>query len=111
MNSRTVIIVVIAVLVIALCIGLYFLFFASKSTPVGTTGTTGTLPTTGVQSNPTTTPSGLASNGALSSGVTPPLGTSFGVISNEPVLDYFVNPQNVVTAIEPTGEIIQVTNG
>jgi hypothetical protein len=37
--------------------------------------------------------------------------SNFGVLSQYPVLDYFVDAQNNITAIEPTGAIFAITNG
>jgi hypothetical protein len=102
MSSRKILIVIIVVLFIVVCVGLYFLFFAQKATTgggvqTGQTGSAGSLPNAGVQSNPVTTSTSLAKG--------------FGMISNEPVLDYFVSAANTVTAIEPSGKVVQVVNG
>jgi len=35
----------------------------------------------------------------------------FGVLSDAPVLDYFIDAQNNITAIEPSGEVVTIANG
>jgi hypothetical protein len=98
MSSRKILIAIIVILFIIVGIGLYFLFFGSHgaSTATNTPPTEAdSLPNTGTQSNPV-----VASSTK-----------NFGVVLDEPVLDYFVNATNTVTAIEPTGKIVQVANG
>lgn len=106
MSSRNILITVIIVLLVVVGVGLYFLFFGAKgisTTSGGTqTGQTGTLPNAGTQTNPVTTTGNSASS---------TLARSFGVLANVPVLDYFVDAANTVTAIEPNGVVVQVANG
>lgn len=52
--------------------------------------------------------SGIATTSAIGGQVAV---QNFGVLSQSPVLDYFVDSQNNITAIQPTGEIISVSNG
>ena len=96
MNSRQIIIIAAVVLVIVVCVGAYFLFFANGNSGAGPTGT---LPTA---TSSTTTASTTAN---------PAVGQNFSSVSDEPILNYFVNSAGTVTAIEPTGKIVQVTNG
>jgi len=105
MTSRQILIIAIVVLLLIVCVGLYFLFFGSRATTINTQSNnqTGSLPNVGNQSNP------VAASSTASAGSS--LAKSFGMISNEPVLDYFVNAANTVTAIEPSGKIVQITNG
>jgi hypothetical protein len=119
--------VIISIIVVA-AIAILILFLI-KDRSAGTTlvtsnaTTTGALPVTGTQgTNATGTTNG---NPVSALGLSPtPSGTpsvtgaggqmtlqSFGVLSQSPVLDYFVNAQNTITAIEPTGEVIAITNG
>lgn len=104
MSSRKILIAVIVVLFIVILAALYFLFFGSKgiSTVNNQTGQAGTLPNTGTQ----TIPSASAGNSSSTT-----LAQSFGVVVNQPVLDYFVNSANTVTAVTPNGQVIQVANG
>ncbi len=110
MNSRNILIIAIVALLVIVVIGLSFLFFAPKGTPTTgtTTGQTGVLPNAGNQSNPGGA-TGSSSSSANTAGAT--IATSFGVISQEPVLDYFVDAANTVTAIKPDGTIVQITAG
>lgn len=112
MSSRNIIIAVIIVVLVIIGVGLYFLF-APAATPsiTGQAGQTGSLPATGNQSNPGGAIAGTGSGMSSSTGTNATLGKNFGIISNEPILAYFVSPTNVVTAIEPDGKIVQVTNG
>jgi hypothetical protein len=104
MNSRRILILIGVILVLCiLAVGFYFLF-SQKSASTTTSGTTGTLPLTGNQTVGTT-------SGSESSSTANTLAKSFGVISNEPVLSYFITPANVVDIIQPDGEIDQITNG
>ena len=107
MNSRKIIIAAIVVLLVIASVGLYFVFFTPKAAVVGNgsqTGQTGSLPSAGNQSADT-------GNQAVTSTASTTMAQNFGVISGEPVLDYFVTATNTVTAIEPSGKIIQVTTG
>jgi hypothetical protein len=101
--KRTIIIAIVVIVVIILAVGAYFLFFAPKPSTTQT-GSSGSLPSTGNQTV------GTASSSATGS-TSNTIGTNFGVISNNPTLDYFVSASNVVTAIQPDGEVIQVSGG
>lgn len=104
MNTRRIIIIAIAVILIIIVAAVaYFLFFASKSA-APQPNETGSLPSTGTQTV-------TGANGSASGTIGNTIGSNFGVISNNPTLDYFVNSSNVVTAIEPDGEVIQVSGG
>lgn len=99
---RIIIIVGIVITLAIIGIGLYFLFFIPKAT-TNTPGANGSLPPTGNQigssQNSTTTGSSNGNRGG------------FGIIFNEPILDYFVNNANIANIIEPNGNIIQIING
>jgi len=125
---RRYIYIIIGIVVVA-AIAILVLFVIkndSTAAPAGTTAsTTGSLPTVGSQGgNSSGTPSGgtAAGVGTLglptvngSSTASPTSGTmtvqSFGVLSSDPVLDYFIDPQNNITAVEPTGAVITISNG
>jgi hypothetical protein len=79
--------------------------------------TTGPLPVAGTQggngSGTATSPLNLPALSSTTTGTASPQATvqNFGVLSNSPVADYFIDPQNNITAIEPTGQVISITNG
>jgi len=106
-------VVVIAALIV---FGLYLWKNGSIGTPGASTGTTGTLPSTGTQgtnstgaSGTTPTPSGSTSQtNSSSSGV---VAGSFGPLSNDPVLNYVVRPDNSILVLEPNGIIAEIANG
>lgn len=118
MNSKRIVIVAIVIL-IAIAVGslLYFGLLAPKAgTPGGAAaGQTGTLPAAGNQTNSPAAGTSGANSGGSSAGsdatVNLQLAKNFGVISNEPVLDYFVTASNTVFAVEPDGKVIQVVGG
>ncbi len=81
-------------------------------------GLGGSLPSAGTQtagngaapsSNGASSSSGTAS-GTMALGQGAPAQT-FGIVSDGPILDYFVNASNTITAIEPDGEVISIANG
>ncbi|MGD1002991.1 MAG: hypothetical protein ABR884_00235 [Minisyncoccia bacterium] len=110
-------------IIVAAAIVILVLFLIKNnaaSTTITTSGTTGgSLPAAGTQ--------GSGGSGVTSSVATLGLspiasGTSantnnqtvvqnFGVLSQSPALDYFVDAQNNITAIQPTGAIITIKNG
>jgi hypothetical protein len=125
--------IIIGIIIVAVIAVLILLFIKNRSAATSTTGTlpngttTGSLPVTGTQgtgaSNSTTTQSGAGTTGTTGVGGTGTSGSSttgtngqtvvqnFGVLSNDPILDYFVSPQNTITAIEPTGSIVTIAGG
>ncbi len=116
-------------IIVAAAIAILILFLIknhSVSPSLGVSGgtTTGLLPITGTQetnSSGTTGGSNITTLGLSSSTTTGTTGgtaaggqmtvQNFGVLSNDPVLDYFIDPQNNITAIEPGGEVIAISNG
>lgn len=114
-------------IIVAAAIAILILFLiknnSASSTPstVGTTGTS-SLPAVGTQgSNGSSTGSTVGTLG-LSPTASGTPGSSngasgqmtvqnFGVLSSDPVLDYFIDPQNNITAIEPTGAVVAISNG
>jgi hypothetical protein len=112
-------------IIVAAAIAILILFLLKgrlgNSTPgiTGNTTSTGSLPVAGTQgSNGTgtgssTTPLGLS---PIAGSSTPAASSqmsvqNFGVLSSDPVLDYFIDTKNNVTAIEPTGAIFTISNG
>jgi hypothetical protein len=116
-------------IIIAAAIAILILFLIkdhSAGPSLGISGgtNTGFLPTAGTQG---TNNSGMAGGGNTSttlslspSATTGSAGTgaggqmtvqNFGVLSNDPVLDYFIDQKNNITAIEPDGEVITISNG
>ena len=102
-------IVVAAVIAISI---LLFIKYRSNVTP-STTNSTGFLPaaTNGEQINTTSTAETfiLDSNGTTTANQ--PAVKNFGILSANPVLDYFVNSQNGITTIQPNGTIAAIING
>jgi hypothetical protein len=119
--KRYIYILIIVIVVAALVVlGLYLWKSGSLSIPGASTGTGatgGSLPPAGTQgSNGTGTSGGQTSSssgpesGAGGNGSAIVAG-SFGPLSNDPVLNYFVEPNNVVLALEPNGVVAQIANG
>lgn len=90
---------------------------ANPSIGAGGTNTAGSLPAVGTQgSNGSGATSTVATLGlaptASSTGVSGQVTVQkFGVLSQSPVLDYFIDAKNNITAIQPTGGIITIING
>jgi hypothetical protein len=109
MKLRTLLIILV-VLIAALGVIFYFLTRPSATTTT-TTGQTGSLPSVGTQQVATTT----TQSGTGTSSTTPAFSasssTSFGIVSNDPALDYFVDSQNNTTIVEPNGVIETISNG
>lgn len=110
------------VVIAALAVLGLFLWKNYSSSAPGTaqTGTTGTLPSAETQGNnggangqnqnggtagtSTTGGSGNSGTGSIVAG-------SFGPLSSDPVLNYFVGANNTVFVIEPNGVIAEIANG
>jgi hypothetical protein len=105
----------------AIVILVLFLIKNNAASPtITTSGTTsGALPVVGTQGSngsgasssvatlglsPTASTTGASANGQTAV-------QNFGVLSQSPVLDYFIDPQNNITAIQPTGAVITIANG
>ena len=120
MKRYTYIIIGIIVAAAIVILVLFLIKNNAASPTITTSGTTsGSLPAVGTQgSNGSGATSSVAalglspiasSTGTNTSGQT--VVQNFGVISQSPVLDYFVDAKNDITAIEPTGAIITIANG
>ncbi|MDE2018923.1 MAG: hypothetical protein KGJ13_01100 [Patescibacteria group bacterium] len=103
MKLRTLIIIIILVLIVA-SIGFYFLLHGNGAPNSTGTGQTGSLPSVGNQQ--------IQNQGANNNaqGVNNASSSQFGLISNEPILDYFTDSQNRITVIEPDGIIKTIAN-
>ncbi len=108
---RRIIYIIIAVVVIVIAVVVAYWFFFSQQSAPAQSGSSGTLPEAGLQ---TSSPGAGGASGGIASyptgGGTTSSAVSFGVISDEPVLDYFVDAQNNVTVVEPDGKIASVVN-
>ena len=104
--------VVLAIIAIAAFIVYQFVYRGGSGT-----GATGTLPGQTSGSLPSVTnqqfPSGGSSTAALfntSGASTASSSSKFGIVSNDPALDYFVDAANTVTLIKPDGAIESISN-
>lgn len=106
MKLRTLTIIILAILVIA---GFIFYFLSHRGNTNSITATqSGTLPGATTQSfTNTATQSGTVGAATTTTGTS----NIFGIVSNDPTLDYFVDGQNTATIIEPNGSIETITNG
>ncbi len=97
--------------IVAIIAGLVALWLVSRNQTqtVLPQGSSGTLPQTGTQANTNNTvgQTGLPTGNANQS---PTAIASFGIVSNEPVLNYFVDASNTVITVEPDGKIEQIAN-
>ncbi len=116
--------IILAIFVVIILGAVSYLVFFRGSTQPGTgtapTGSTGSLPSAGGAGGG----AGTGGNGGAGSqtgsgagaGNLPAAGgvqgsTSFGVVSDQPAIDYFVDVKNNVTIIAPNGEIKSVAGG
>lgn len=107
------------IVIVVLVAAVFFLLQRNQpAAPASPGNTTGSLPQTGTP-NSNNNGGGTAGSGTAQGNTTsgsPTVGgagtsAKFGVVSNEPVLDYFVDAQNNVVALEPDGKMALVTNG
>ena len=108
-------------LTIIIAVGVYLFLSRTAPTPSDPTGanglpTTGTLPVTGDIPGGTGATTSGSTTGTGDTGSLPLTGgtigeSSFGIILNEPVLDYFVDKTNVAFVIKPDGQIASVEGG
>ena len=109
-------IIIIAVVIVVIFAGAAFWFFILRNqsaapATAGTSAAGGALPTAGTQ---TGAGGGTGAGGALPSSTVlsgSGLTTQFGIVSDEPVLDYFIDAQNNTTVVEPDGKIATIANG
>ena len=110
-------IIIIAAIAIAV---IFYLKNPSSSSSLFGFGSSGSLPQTGTQGNSAGQQSGAnggdqagnstnstSSNTAAQGGLV----QTFGIIADGPVLDYFVDAQNNITAIKPDGTVVTISAG
>jgi len=87
----------------------------SGASTATTNGATGSLPITGTQSAPSsgnTSGTGTAlGTPSSASSTTSESATSFGIVDNDPTINYFVDAQNNIFGIKTDGTIEEITNG
>lgn len=107
MKKTLYILIILAVIAVAAFAAYQFLYHGGGAT-APSTGSTGSLPGAATQQFPaagqSTTTSAFNTSGANASS------SKFGIVSNDPALDYFVNSANVVTLVEPNGVIESISN-
>lgn len=114
---RSLILPIIVVAVVVLGAGIYLFFIkGSSSVTPGSPGSTGSLPSVGTQSGGNGAAGGNSSGAGT--GGTPVAGlpsangsAKFGIVSDEPVLAYAVDPKNNAVIVEPDGKIAVITAG
>ena len=110
--KRILIYVLIAIIIVGIIGAVVYFLTRNNNQPASQTGQTGSLPSTnggnGVlnQGANGSLPLGNAVKNGNPSGVAARL----NIVSNEPVLDYFIDSRGVATIIEPDGEIAAVVN-
>jgi len=97
----------IAVVAIAAFV-IYQLVYRGTGNAPAVTGQTGSLPGAANQQFPLATRTSTVSAFNTSGGNVP--SSQFGIISNDPALDYFVSAANVVTLVEPEGIVESIAN-
>jgi len=100
-------------IIVAAIIAIIVLFLLKGSSAVVgllPAGITGSLPSTGTQgSNGTGGENGTTGNSSSTGG---PAGlASLNIVSDGPTVDYFVDAQGKITAIQPSGEVITISGG
>jgi hypothetical protein len=110
-------IIILAAIAIAI---IFYLKNPSSSSSLFGFGSGGSLPQTGTQGNSAgqqsgTNGSGQTGNSANSTSSNTAaqggLVQTFGIVADEPILDYFVGAQNNITAIKPDGTVVAVSAG
>jgi hypothetical protein len=110
MKSKLLLYLLIAVAIVAIAaFVIYQLVYRGNSNAPEVTGQTGSLPSAANQQFPSATQtstvvSTLNTSSAIASS------SRFGIISNDPAVDYFVSPTNIVSIIKPDGTIELIAN-
>lgn len=110
-NKKTLIILAVIIVVIAIGALLYYIFTrqgANTGTPAGQTGSLPGVPVQGTSGSQTGNIVGTSGNSPSA-----PAGSSqtFGVLANEQAIDYYIDSGNNTTIIQPDGTILTLTNG
>lgn len=107
MKPKTLLYILIALAIISIGAFLVYQVISRNTGILNGTGQTGSLPTITNQQFPL----GNQSSTANATGTTTNASSSqFGIVSNGPVLDYFVNSANVVTIVQADGTIVSIAN-
>ena len=108
MKPKTLLYVLIAIAVVAVGAFLVYQLIARNTNGTNGTGQTGSLPNTAGQQFPVGI--SVSSTGSFNTAAGSSSSVRFGIVSNEPVSDYFISNANVVTVIKPDGTIDSITN-
>lgn len=112
MKPKTLLYLLVAIAIIAVVAFVVYQFISSgnsSNAPAGV-GQTGALPNTQNQHFPTANqPLSVNVNTNAAFG-TSASSSKFGIISNDPALDYFIDAANVVTLVKPDGTIESIAN-
>ena len=108
MKSKLLLYTLIAIAIVAVAaFVIYQLVYRGSNNAPEVTGQTGSLPGAANQQFPSTADSTVGTFNASASNVS---SSRFGIISNDPAFDYFVNAANIVTFIKPDGTIESMAN-
>jgi len=109
MKPKTILYILIALAIVAVAAFIiYQLVYSGNGGNSNATGQTGSLPAVTSQQFPS---SGQASTvGTFNTNETNSSSSKFGIISNDPALNYFVDAANTVTLVKPDGTIESITN-
>jgi hypothetical protein len=108
MKSKTLLYILIALAIVAIAafIIYQFVYRGNGNVLSGLLGQTGSLPSSTVQNfQQTSTTAAFGANGKSTSS-----SSKFGVVSNDPALDYFVDSANIVTLVKTDGTIESIAN-
>ncbi|HUZ92370.1 MAG TPA: hypothetical protein VNG29_00020 [Candidatus Paceibacterota bacterium] len=105
-------IIFIGIAAVALLALLGYYFYSKNAAPAASNpgSTTGGLPNPGNQNNPqqSSSPSGIPGSPVAAPAYT---GQKFGVVAQNQVLAYYVDPQNNAFLVQPDGQVFEVANG
>jgi hypothetical protein len=110
MKPKTLLYILIALAIVAIGVFLVYQVISRGSGTNSTTGQTGSLPSTTNQQFPVGSQVSTTTAGTFGAGGVNSSSSRFGIVSNDPTLDYFVSSANVVTVIQPNGTIESITN-
>ncbi len=109
MKSKFLLYALIALTIVAVvAFIIYQLVYRGNNSTTGETGQTGSLPSAANQQFPSG--SQASTTGAFNTSGTNSSSSQFGIVSNDPALDYFVDAANTVTLVKPDGTIESIVN-
>lgn len=109
MKSKLLLYTLIAIAIVAVAaFVIYQLVYRGSNNAPEVTGQTGSLPGAANQQFPST--AGTSTVGTFNASASNVSSSRFGIISNDPAFDYFVNAANIVTFIKPDGTIESMAN-